>query len=149
MSKDSEYQKLLNDGQKHAREYMKGRASGGRMSDAEQDRRDIARGVHRHEAHMHKGEPETKLAHGGAPKRGGTKTNIMIEAGGGQAEKQAATQQGMQIGARLAAQKMAGAGPRPPMPPRPASPAPAGPSGPPIAPTAAAMGAKKGGRVKK
>lgn len=33
--------------------------------DAKQDEKQIASGVHKHEAHLHKGQPKTKLRHGG------------------------------------------------------------------------------------
>lgn len=38
---------------------------GGAVSDEKQDKRDMAVAVHKHEKHMHKGEKETKLKHGG------------------------------------------------------------------------------------
>lgn len=42
------------------------RAEGGAVSDAAEDRKEVARGVHKHEARLHKGEPKTPLKHGGA-----------------------------------------------------------------------------------
>ena len=42
-------------------------AAGGKVhADAKQDEKLIAKDVHKHEKHLHKGEPETKLARGGA-----------------------------------------------------------------------------------
>ena len=166
MATDPAYQKMLNDEQGHARKALArgGYASGGRISDAAQDKRDIAKGVHKHEAHMHKGEPETALARGGRPKAGGARTKVVVNAGADKAldvGKQQGIQQGMKIGAQMGAARAAGpmagapmGGPRPApaLPPRP-MPAPggapmgAGPGGPPIAPAAAGMGAKKGGKV--
>ena len=70
-----------------------------------------AKAVHAHEKHLHKGEPMTKLAKGGAVK-GPKAVNVIIKTGGDDAEKKMAMQQGMQIGA-----KMAAGAPKPPMPP--------------------------------
>jgi hypothetical protein len=162
---DPAYQKMLNDEQGHARKALArgGYASGGRISDAAQDKRDIAKGVHKHERALHPGQPETALARGGRPKAGGARTKVVVNAGADKAldvGKQQGIQQGMRIGAQIGAARGAGPmsgagmarpGPAPAMPPRP-MPAPggapgAGPGGPPIAPAAAGMGAKKGGKV--
>lgn len=43
-----------------------GRKSGGRVSDAAQDKKMIASMIHKHEAHDHKGAKETKFAKGGS-----------------------------------------------------------------------------------
>jgi hypothetical protein len=104
--------------------------------------------VSKHEAHLHKGEPRTKLAGGGKVKA----VNVNIRTGASPEEKQANIQQGMQVGAKMAAQKMAGAGappggaPRPPMAPGApmGAPAPGGPM--PMRPGAGPMA--KGGTVK-
>lgn len=109
-----------------------------------------------------------KYARGGSAPRGhdnghkGTKVNIMV--GAGQAEKQQAMQTGMQLGAKMAAAKMQGAGgpPRPmggaPMQARP-MPAPPGAGGAPggnpggmpqgVPPTMANRGGRmnRGGKV--
>lgn len=41
------------------------RARGGKVEDMKQDKKMVAAGVHKHEKHMHKGEPETHLKRGG------------------------------------------------------------------------------------
>lgn len=41
------------------------RARGGRIGDMKQDKKMVFSAVHKHEKHMHKGEPETKLKRGG------------------------------------------------------------------------------------
>ena len=156
MATDPAYARLLNDGQSHARKHLArgGYASGGKVSDAAQDKRDIAKGVHKHEAHLHKGQPETALAHGGRP-RPSSKTKIIVNAGADKAMdvgKQQGIQQGMQIGAKLGAARGAGPMGAPPAAPRPMPAMPPRPMGtpggaPPIAPAAAGMGAKKGGKV--
>lgn len=76
----------------------------------------VATGVHKHESHLHKGEPKTKFADGGAvegfarggganrPKRGG-KTVININAGGQPQQDPAANQQQMQMAAKAGLQK--------------------------------------------
>lgn len=106
--------------------------------------------VHKHEGHMHKGEKKTKFAGGGKVKghkpksrpdkmeRGGSKprghTKVNINVGAGEGEKRQAMQAGVQLGAKLAAAKMAGGMPRPgvgaPMQARPMGPPP-GAGGPP------------------
>lgn len=49
---------------------LKGFAKGGAVkADAAQDKKVAAVAVHKHERHMHKGEPLTKLARGGAVKK--------------------------------------------------------------------------------
>ena len=154
MARDKMYRDALNedDGAKAALRRA-GYASGGTVSDAKQDRRAIAAGVHKHEAHLHKGESETKLARGGHPAaRGGARTKVVVNAGGDPGAKQAAMQQGMQLGARMAAQRMQqarqpmGPGPAPGGPPSPmAGPMPPQPGG---GPAAATMGAKRGGGIK-
>lgn len=124
--------------------------------------------VHKHEGHLHKGEKKTKFKHGGkiegkhAPmradkfKRGGSvpkghHTRININVGGADAEKKQALQAGVQLGARLAAAKMAGA-PRPgagaPVQARPpmGGPAPM-PGAPPPTGTPPMIGAARGGRA--
>lgn len=97
-----------------------------------------------------------KMARGGS-KPSGHHTRVNINVGAGQQEKQQAMQQGIQIGAKLAAAKMAGAGPRPgagapmqarPMPGGPGAPPPAGPPG--VPPTMAQRGGRmynRGGSV--
>lgn len=102
--------------------------------DEKQDEHDIARGVHAHEAHLHKGQPKTKLkdgghieghaarhhlgkrARGGANKGKGHVTNVIVAPQGGPPGG----------GMRPPAPPMATAQPPRPMPPRPAAP-PAGP----------------------
>lgn len=91
-----------------------GYAGGGKMTPA--------KATHKHEAHMHPGKTPTKLASGGSVK-GPKEVNIVIKTGGDPAEKQMAMQQGMQMGA-----KMAAGAPKPPMPMPPPG---AGPGGPP------------------
>ena len=125
-----------------------------RDSDAAQDKKEVARGVHKHEAHMHKGEKETKLKSGGSvhgyepserpdrrarggkvKSKGKGKVIVNINAGGQddqqkiQAAHQAGIQQGAMLGARAAAARMGpGAGSPPGLPPGP----PGGPvAGPP------------------
>lgn len=84
---------------KHARDVINraGYRAGGHVhpkdSDAEQDKAAVAKGVHAHERHDHKGEPLTKLKSGGAAhgmargghagkgKRGGNHTTNVIIAG--------------------------------------------------------------------
>jgi len=112
--------------------------------DEEQDRKQTAEMIHKHERHDHKGESLTRYRAGGEVKgreacarpdrraRGGkvgkgpSKVNIVIATGGGAAERQQAQQQGMQIGARLAA-----SAPRPPMMPPPGAGLPPGSGMPP------------------
>jgi hypothetical protein len=166
--KDPAYDKIKARQEKseHAKNVLRGAgyARGGGVSPV--------KAVHKHEKHLHKGKTETKFKHGGkiegkkpharADKfaRGGSvphgkHTKIAINIGGGQAEKQQAMQAGVQLGAKMAAAKMAG-GPRPgagaamqarPMPapggpgPGPGMPAPGGAPGMP--------GAKHGGRMYK
>lgn len=133
--------------------------------------------VHKHEDKDHPGTTHTRLkrggtvpgkeaaqrldkpqrAHGGGVKhKGGHKTNIIIQTGGGQAEKQQALQQGMQMGAQKVIgalkAKMGGAGgppgapPGAGMPPGGAPPMGGAPPGPPPNPMGPPMRAK-GGRV--
>lgn len=149
MATDRAYSKMLHDDDSAQKALRRsGYASGGAIDQGDRE------AVRKHEQHLHRGEPETKLARGGhAPSRGGARTKVVVNAEGDPAAKQAAMQQGMQagrqqgmqIGARLAAQKMAGAGARPPMPPG------AGPGGPPPPgmPAPATMGAKRGGKIGK
>lgn len=106
--------------------------------------------VHKHEAHLHKGEPMTKLAGGGKVK-GPKEVNVSIHTGASPEEKQANIQQGMQVGAKMAAAKMAappmGGAPRPPMAPGAPMGGPPAPGGMPMArPGAGPMA--KGGQVK-
>lgn len=106
--------------------------------------------THKHEDHLHKGEPHTKLAKGGAVKS----VKVNIHTGASDGEKQQAMQQGLQAGAKMAMQKMAGAGappmggaPRPPMAPgAPMGAPPPGGGGMPMRPGAGPMA--KGGQVK-
>ena len=124
------------------------RARGG---DVAQDAKMDQEAIGEHESHLHKGEPKTKLhlkrrkrggtvkgeapkerfdkrARGGRTGKGGKspKVAVVVHAGGNdQAARQEGLQQGMQLGARAAAAKMA-APPHPPMPP----PGPGGPGGP-------------------
>lgn len=96
-----------------------------------------------------------KMARGGSEPRGHTKVNINV--GAGQEEKKQAMQAGVQLGAKLAAAKMAGM-PRPgagapmqarPMGPPPGAPAPGGmpgAGGPPMAARGGRM-YKDGGKV--
>lgn len=157
MATDPAYRKLLNEDDSAKQALRRaGYASGGGIDKGDRQ------AVHKHEAHLHKGQPETKLARGGRHHGGGGgRTNVIVEAGGGggqaqaaqamQAGKQQGLQAGMQLGARAAAQKMAQAGARPPMPPAGGMAGPGGPGGPPMGgpPPAAAMGAKRGGKVDK
>jgi hypothetical protein len=119
--------------------------------------------VHKHEAHLHKGEKKTKLKHGGkvegkhpkvradkyarggaAPK--GKHTNIHINVGN-PAEKQQALKAGVQLGTAMAAHKMAG-GARPgagaPPMARPMPPAPPMGARPPMPPGGALAGGPPG-----
>jgi hypothetical protein len=154
-----------------------GYEAGGRVkSDAEEDRKAVAKGVHAHERHLHRGEKETPLRRGGkvegehAARRidkrarggalhGGKKhgaLNLVIQ-NSNPGEKQQAMQQGMKVGAALGARQAAarmagappGAGAQPPPPPG----APP-PGRPPIAPGGAPMAGgvprppmAKGGRL--
>lgn len=130
--------------------------------DAAQDKREVASGVHKHEAHMHKGETETKLRKGGFVPglaaaarpdryaRGGKvkhkgKVIVNINAGGQddpgklQAAHQAGIQQGAMLGARAVAARMGGGagGPPPGGPPGGGAPSPGpmmAPPGPPPGP---------------
>lgn len=124
--------------------YKRGGAVDG---DEAQDRGMIARGVHEHEANMHKGEPKTKLrlasggqvdgekgrqhlakrARGGATHKKGTKVNVIVMPQGGG-------------GARPVPVPVP-AGPRPVGAPAPAAAAPMPPPG-----AAPPMGAPMGGR---
>lgn len=128
-----------------------GYAKGGRIhsdvkEDEKADKKLVERGVHQHERHDHKGEPETKLrlkrggkvdgedgaprldrrARGGSVKGKGRGLNIIIHNQPMHpAEKQQAQQQGMQqgmrvgaaLGARQAAVRMGGGGGPPVSPP--------------------------------
>lgn len=116
------------------------RGGGAVHSDAAQDRKMIAEAVHKHERHDHKGESLTPLRGGGAVKgetgraradkfaRGGhvksgskgpAKVNVVVVTGGGESERQAAFQQGAQVGTKMGAMA-----PKPPMPPPGAPPSP-------------------------
>lgn len=119
------------------------------------------RAVHKHEEHLHKGEPKTKFKQGGkvdgkksgarADKmsRGGSKprghTKININVGSSQADRQQALKTGMVLGAKMGARPAMGAPmqARPPMAPPAGAPAPGGmpPGGP------APMMQKRGGRT--
>lgn len=130
------------------------RRHGGGVSDTEQDRREVAAGVHAHERHLHKGEKETKLKDGGKVegrrakggrldrKKKGTTVNIML---GGQQQPQPVPVPVRQpVPVPVPAGGPPGGGMPPPgaMPPRPPV-AGMGPSGaPPMMPR------KKGGAVK-
>ena len=172
MGSDREYDRLLREddaGEKALR--RSGYASGGGISKAEdekQDRRETAAAVHKHERHLHKGEPETKLARGGpahGKSRGKAPTHVNVivaTPGGGGGNAAAAAQQGLNVGRQQglragAAMAQRGAGappmgrpaappPRPPMAP-PAGPGPGAGAGP--MPPPGAMGAKRGGGVKR
>lgn len=154
MTTDPLYKKLMSDESNHANRQLRrsGYASGGAVgkSDAAQDKREIAAGVHAHEKHMHPGQPETKLARGGHVKTPPARTKIEINAGGDQAGKQQALamgrQQGMRMGAQMAGAPQMGPRPAPAMPPRAMPP---GGGAPPIQPSAAGMGVKRGGKVGK
>lgn len=98
----------------------------------------VTAGVRQHEAHLHKGQPKTKLklatggaihgraaggrldkhARGGRTKKHGTQVNIIVKSGDKEKEQMAA-QQGMAMGA-----KMAMGAPKPPMGPPPGAGAP-------------------------
>lgn len=96
-----------------------------------------------------------KFSRGGsAPSGKHTKTHIAINVGAGEAEKRNALQQGMQLGAKLAAAKMAGAArPGAGAPTQARGPAPMPQGGPPmgggVPPTMANRGGRfaKGGKV--
>lgn len=103
--------------------------------------------THKHEDHLHKGEPHTKLAKGGAVKS----VKVNIHTGASDGEKQMAQQAGIKQGLQMAAAKMAGPGgpmaPRPPMAPgAPMGAPPPGGGGMPMRPGAGPMA--KGGTVK-
>lgn len=81
------------------RNAMHRRDGGSVAADRAGDKREVAAGVHKHEAHLHKGEPKTKLRDGGAiegrarggatnrpggHKGGKTTINIVMPQGGGQ-----------------------------------------------------------------
>lgn len=132
-----------------------GYARGGAVAEDEKnDRAMVKKAVAEHEEHDHKGEPRTKLrikrggkVDGKMPMqrldkraRGGhvgkPPVNVIINSGGGEAEKQQAAQagmqQGVQLGARAAIAKMSGAGaggPPPGAPPGSMPPAPGMPPG--------------------
>jgi hypothetical protein len=115
-------------------------ARGGEVSDEKQDRKEVAHGVHKHEAHMHKGEKETKLKRGGhvegrakggktdrpGHKGGKTTINIVMPAGGGG-------------GAAPAALPPRPAMPMPPPGPPPGAPPPAMAARPPMPPPQGGM----------
>lgn len=148
-----------------------GYKAGGRIeSDEKQDARVVTKGVHEHEKHLHKGEPETdlhlkgggkvkgdaprhradKMARGGKVKGGPSKVNIVIATGGGEGERQMAFKQGLQTGATVGAAQskppmMPPPGARPPMAPPPGMPPGAGgPPGGPMPPGAAMTGGLPG-----
>lgn len=66
-----------------------GYADGGAVSDRKQDAAMVARGVHEHESHMHKGEPKTKvkLRHGGSVDGQEAKQHLAKRARGGRTGK--------------------------------------------------------------
>lgn len=147
--------------QKHAEHRL--RKAGGSIVEP------IEKAIHQHEAHDHKGEPKTKLklargggivhghhpihrldkrARGGRTVKGPEEVNVIVHTGSSPAEKQMAMQQGMKMGAAMAA-------PKPPMMPPPGAGGPPGmPPGPMMgAPPPGAMpprppGLKTGGAVK-
>lgn len=114
------------------------RAAGGAVSDEAEDRKEVAAGVHKHEAHLHKGEPKTKLKDGGkvegaahksgrldryaaggrAKHKKGTTVNVIVAPGGGQGQAQA-----VPVPHPVPVPVAAGpGGPPPGMPPHPMSP---------------------------
>ena len=147
-------------GSSRAHAIMKGagyKRGGGVDSDEKQDEKMVSKGVHEHEAHLHKGEAKTKLkfksgghVHGKHPKGRAdhkSRTKININVGAGQAEKQAAAQQGLQQGIKVGA---AAAAPKPPMPPMAGPPPGAGGPPPmPPRPPMAGPGMPPGGPMKK
>lgn len=130
---------------------MRGRADhserGEEARDIASDKKMIAKAVHKHERHDHKGEPLTPLrkgggvhgrshggrldkhARGGRTKKHGTQVNIILKTGDKEKEAMAA-KQGMAMGAQMGA-KAAMGGPKPPMGPPP------GAGGPPMPPPGA------------
>jgi len=60
-------------------------------SDAKQDEREVAAGVHKHERHMHPGEKETKLRDGGHVEGSHTREHLAKRARGGKVGKKGAT----------------------------------------------------------
>lgn len=124
--------------------------SGGVHSDESQDMAMIRKAVHAHEANMHPGEAPTKLARGGKAKPNVTVViNTAQNPPDGQAvemAKQAGLQQGVRMGAAMAA-RPAMPPPGGGMPPRP----PVGPSGAPpggMPPAGSGGGMRRGGRAK-
>lgn len=133
--------------QKHAEKYVR-RARGGSIegeADKASDATIVRKGVGEHEDQLHGGKhAKLRLKRGGHVKgekpmerldkraRGGRmhgkgqpKVAVVVHAGDGQQAKQDGIKEGMQMGARMAAQKLAG-GMKPPGAPPP----PAGPGGP-------------------
>lgn len=45
------------------------KARGGKVDDMKQDKKMVAKAVHKHEKHLHKGDPETPMKKGGMVKR--------------------------------------------------------------------------------
>lgn len=135
-------------------------------SDEAEDKAMIKKAVHKHERHDHPGKPLTPLrkgggvhgkhaghrldrhARGGRAKKHGTQVNIIVKSGDKEKEQMAA-QQGMAMGAKMAAG--AGGPPHPPMGPPPGAGAPpmpppgAGPGGPPGMPPRPPM--RRGGKI--
>lgn len=126
--------------------------------DQSQDRKAIAAGVHKHESHLHKGQPKTKLANGGMvegrarggrtdrPKHGGKTTVNIVMAPPGGGEKQPVP---VPIPMRPPGGAAMGPGGPPGMPPRPPMPPPgAGVPGMAGAPPSGLMpGRASGGRM--
>lgn len=117
----------------HAMLGKAGYSHGGKMTPAN--------AVHKHESHLHKGEPMTKLAKGGGVK-GPKSVNVIIKTGNSDAEKQQAAQQGMQLGARMAA-----GAPKPPMAPQGPMPGGMPPGGAPMGGPPRPPGLVRGGKV--
>lgn len=122
-----------------------GYRDGGHVSDEEEDKRLVAKGVHAHERHMHKGEKETKLRHGGHVEGEGSKHHLAKRARGGKLGKHKG---GTHVNIIVAPQHegapgalpIAQPGMHPPMAPRPAMPPPAAMAPRPAMPPAAAPG---------
>lgn len=99
------------------------KAGGGitKEEDEKQDEHDIAKGVHEHESHLHKGEPKTKLKAGGKVEGEHARHHMGKRARGGRAGKEG---KGHVTNVIVAPQGGGGGGMRPPMPPQQAMPAP-------------------------
>jgi hypothetical protein len=123
---------------KHAAKRMDRRARGGAVHHDDEAEQKVRSGVHQHETAEHGGvHHKLRFADGGGIGPGAGRKSakkpavtVNIKTGGGQAEKQAAAQQGMRagmaMGARAAAAQHAPMGGGPGGPPRPPMPPPGG-----------------------